>query len=703
MTARPRWLFPLIAVGLVAAACGGTASSTASSGEPQEAAAPTAEAADANDGATSDQEEAVVESDEATDPAPTPTAPAVETSENVVMANELPACGTVATGTTSYQLEGGGAVHDVDVFVPSSFEPDGRLPVVLNWHGLGSEGPEQAGFTAYEALAEAEGFIVVHPTGIPSEGDGRNSWELMQLDGPERDDLAFANALIDDVVASWCGDPRRVYSTGMSNGGLFTSRLVCELSHRLAAAASVAGVTHPDECTPARAVPFIAIHGTADDVVPFDGTVTTSALADPSDPLSVEFFSQVMPDEFAEFAADMGCATEPERSTLADDVIVYDYLGCDDAVPLTFYEVTDGGHTWPGTPFADLVADQLGYTTNTISATADAWAFFEQHQLPPGPTWQQVPGGPDCMCSDGADWSFWVREADPTKVVMYFQGGGACFDATTCNPETGTYKAATGSYDNPTGAGGIFDFENPANPFRDWSFVAVPYCTGDVHIGDNTQDYGDGLVIEHKGYVNGRYALDDLAARFPDATDVVVTGSSAGGVPAPLFAGLISDETSATNIVALADGSGAYADVPQVNAAIGALWGAFANVPDWPVNADLGPGDWSIPGLFVQAGLHDPSIAMARHDHAFDATQESFAVAAGIMGDDLLSLIDDNAAAIEAQGVPVATYVAPGTTHTILGSEEFYTQAVDDVVVSDWVGDLAEGQPVADVHCTDCG
>ena len=320
------------------------------------------------------------------------------------------------------------------------------------------------------------------------------------------------------------------------------------------------------------------------------------------------------------------------------------------------------------------------------------------------PAWVEVDGGPDCQCSDGSDWSFWVREADPSQVVFYFQGGGACFNAATCDPDDGTYKPTTGPDDNPTGAGGIFDFENPANPFADWSFVFVPYCTGDVHIGNATQDYGGGVVIEHNGFVNGSRALEELVGRFGDADTVFVTGSSAGGVPAPLFAGLVADDLSGARVVALADGSGAYADRPVVNAAIGALWGSFSVVPEWPVNADLTPADWSIPGLFVQAGLHNADIVFARHDHAFDGVQESFARAAGLMGDDdLVTLIDGNERQIEDAGVPVAAYVAPGENHTILGTDAVYSQEVDGVGFVDWLDDLADGESAGDVHCDECG
>jgi hypothetical protein len=87
--------------------------------------------------------------------------------------------------------------------------------------------------------------------------------------------------------------------------------------------------------------------------------------------------------------------------------------------------------------------------------------------------------------------------------MFFFQGGGACFSAETCSFSGNTYETSAGIDDDPSRAGGVFDTTNPENPFADWSVVFVPYCTGDVHIGNATTDYGNGLTVQHKGYVNG--------------------------------------------------------------------------------------------------------------------------------------------------------------------------------------------------------
>ena len=156
-----------------------------------------------------------------------PETAASATTQPALAPGVAPACPPLTLGTSETTLTAGGATHPVRIFVASAYAGS-PLPVVLNWHGLGSNGPDQAMYSGYESVAESEGFIVVHPTGVADSVDGPNSWQLFPAPDRERDDLAFAGALIDELVANWCADPGRVYSTGMSNGGFFTAPHVLE-------------------------------------------------------------------------------------------------------------------------------------------------------------------------------------------------------------------------------------------------------------------------------------------------------------------------------------------------------------------------------------------------------------------------------------------------------------------------------------------
>lgn len=295
-------------------------------------------------------------------------------------------CAAVPVGVTEFVLDAGGAEHDVRVYVPTTYDGGSDLPLVMNFHGFGSTGDQQAAFTGYEELAEDEGFIVAHPTAVPSSADeqGRNAWETLTTDDPGKDDFAFTNELLDLLIEDYCVDATRVYATGMSGGGIFTSQLVCEMSDRLAAAVSVAAIHFPTSCDPAQAVPFMAIHGTDDPTVPFDGDLTGTRFE--TEAFAQLLFSTPIPDQFADFAKVLGCDPEGERIQTSTDVFTTTYSGCEDDVPLMFREVVGGGHAWPSSPltepdspFVDQLTALQGYSTFDIDATADGWAFVEQH------------------------------------------------------------------------------------------------------------------------------------------------------------------------------------------------------------------------------------------------------------------------------------------------------------------------------------
>jgi len=321
--------------------------------------------------------------------------------------------------------------------------------------------------------------------------------------------------------------------------------------------------------------------------------------------------------------------------------------------------------------------------------------------------WVALNGGEDCSCADGTDYHYWVREGDPSKLVFYLQGGGACFSQESCS-FTGpgnAYKIDTDislTANNVTEWSGIFDFENPLNPLKDHSFVVALYCTGDLHLGNRTYDYGDGVLVQHNGFVNANTALATAVERFGGATEVVVAGSSAGSASAALYGGLAADLFSEASITVVADASGAYPSDPGINSYIGGLWGTGNVIPDWPVNEGVTIAEYGLPELFIRAGTHAPRARFARYDNAFDSTQEFFAVLAGFDAGSIDQLMYQNEALIEAAGIDQASYMAPGSDHTILFRELLYTQEVEGVAFLDWLTAFLGGTDVDDVACVDC-
>ena len=321
-----------------------------------------------------------------------------------------------------------------------------------------------------------------------------------------------------------------------------------------------------------------------------------------------------------------------------------------------------------------------------------------------GPTaegWTKVLAPASCRCSDGTPYHYWVRPGDPGKVLFFLAGGGACFSAETCAAESATYTVNLEGDGGP-GDGGIFDLDNEANPLADHSMVVVPYCTGDLHLGTTLHDYGGGVEVHHNGYANASTALAATAALFPEATEVVVAGSSAGSAGAAAYGGAAHDVFPDADIAVIADASAAYPGTPAITLAIGSLWGITGSIPLWPETADLPPEAWSLPGLFVTASLHHPEIRFATYNNAFDQVQAQFSALIGQDGSNLVELIDANNRWITDQGVDARHWVAPGTDHTVLGDEQLYTQEVDGSSLIEWLTAFVAGEEGDDVHCTDC-
>ena len=249
---------------------------------------------------------------------------------------------------------------------------------------------------------------------------------------------------------------------------------------------------------------------------------------------------------------------------------------------------------------------------------------------------------------------------------------------------------------------GIFDASRADNPFADYTFVYVPYCTGDVHLGDATTEYSPELTVQHKGWINGTAALTYLAEQFPDAAHVVVVGESAGAIAAPVYGGIVSDLLPGAQITVLADSSGAYPESPELNTRSNEVWGTFETMPAWEVNAGLTAEDWGYQRFWVQAGLHDAAIVMSRFDYAYDAVQTQVMRAAGLDTSDLGATMAANEAAIEQAGVVQHSFTAAGTGHVVVGRNDFYETEVNGVALVEWVTDMIAGEDVADVTCAEC-
>jgi hypothetical protein len=323
--------------------------------------------------------------------------------------------------------------------------------------------------------------------------------------------------------------------------------------------------------------------------------------------------------------------------------------------------------------------------------------------------WEKVVPGGDCHCADGSEFSFWDRRADPSRVVLFLNGGGVCWDTEMCTfassgskGENGYYNWSQETAEEPDRRDGILDLTHAGNPFAGYSFMFVSSCTGDAHLGNVSRKYPSGPTVEHRGYANGSAALGYLAEHYPDAKQVVVIGKTAGSVAAPIYGGLVADRLPHARVVVLGGQSGAWPDNPGFNADIlETRWGAYDAVPGWAVDG-LAARDWGVPRFWTQAARHNPNLVLARFDFAYDP-HAAAEVTPWTGGKTTLDVIDGNEAAIEAAGVILHSYTAPGADHGIFEYEKFYEIAVNGVRLADWVAALVTDAPPADVHCVGCG
>ena len=257
------------------------------------------------------------------------------------------------------------------VYTPGSYPADStkKYPVVLNFHGGGMTMAEQMLYTRMNRTADAEGFIVVYPQGL--QQDWNVGFGTSYADGT--DDVGFVEALLDQLQRDYRVDGSRINATGLSRGGFFCQRLAAELSHRIAAVASVGGpLPHPvlEQQKPRGAtlpVGVMLVHGTADRVVAYDGK--------PGGYLSA-------PESYRYWARRNGASGDGETRRIDADprdgtsATLRQTAGTASAALVT---VHDGGHTWAGAdPFN--VGLPIGPTPQDLDVNAVIWRFLARHR-----------------------------------------------------------------------------------------------------------------------------------------------------------------------------------------------------------------------------------------------------------------------------------------------------------------------------------
>lgn len=259
-------------------------------------------------------------------------------------------------------------------YIPLNVNAAQKLPILISLHGRFGNGGQMMHFADFRPLAEKDKFIIICPDGID------RSWNA-GLNTPAHkkgvDDVKFIDQLITYALNTYHGDAKRVYVTGMSNGGFLASRLACEMPGRIAAIAAVgASMDENMDYLPTKPVPVMYIQGTGDPLVPFDGVAKRNSARRLI--YSHAGILKLWVDADA-------CDEKPVITNLPDNAgdgtsIIKEEYTNKTGVRVIGYTITNGGHTWPGgTQY--LPKGMIGPVSHNLNACEVIWDFFKGYKV----------------------------------------------------------------------------------------------------------------------------------------------------------------------------------------------------------------------------------------------------------------------------------------------------------------------------------
>jgi hypothetical protein len=326
-------------------------------------------------------------------------------------------------------------------------------------------------------------------------------------------------------------------------------------------------------------------------------------------------------------------------------------------------------------------------------------------------TWVDIPGA---KCRDGSGAGFAVsKNAASDKVMIFLEGGGACYNQFTCGANPANFAQSNLAQ---VTTGGLLTRSNAANPVKDWNYVYVPFCTGDVFGGsaENVTVAGVPGVQQFVGYRNIDLFLDRIVPTFPHPSQVLHTGESAGGFGAGLTVELVASKFPPGTKINLLDDSGPAMSTKYATPCLlkgwREIWGfdnsflkaCGADCPD----KDGYSIDWTIhlakkypnSATGIISSNNDPVITLFYGYGANNCGVDPTKVAPSMSGADFDAGLLDFRAQITAKSKQVGTYYIPEAHHTwIKDDTRLYSKTVDGVKLIDWVTDIINGKPAAQV------
>lgn len=327
-----------------------------------------------------------------------------------------------------------------------------------------------------------------------------------------------------------------------------------------------------------------------------------------------------------------------------------------------------------------------------------------------GEGWVTLEPGGETSCALGAEFQFYVRAGDPTRLLVYLQGGGACFDAETCDParQPSPYRPAIWPDFHPSQQGGILALDNPENPFAGHSVVVIPVCTGDAHLGirDATYTLTDAngetreFTVRHRGQINVMTAFDWARANFAAPTEIFMAGSAAGAVGVAFHASMLARHYPAARVTALSDDAASYGRqaVPQITFASWGFPDALRRHSGW----EAFDGSLGVDDFFILAAASAPNLRLFQVDHAYSVVQELYLALMAAEDRDVLNQIRATRKRIAAAVPHVRYFTIGGFTSGVLNYDFLYDYHTDGHRLRDWLAAIAGGEEVVSVDCTEC-
>jgi hypothetical protein len=389
--------------------------------------------------------------------------------------------------------------------------------------------------------------------------------------------------------------------------------------------------------------------------------------------------------------------------------------------------------TCPTTATKDGIEDEIDdlndevVTDTTVSPNVDDTQFTTI--TPTNPT-QYLGTSLQPVCKDGSSpYAFFVKRGSVNKLLMYYQGGGACWDEVTCGGTSLTgYQALCDTTVDPSGSDnpndavnhyGFGDLSNSSNPFKDWNIVFVSYCSCDIHYGDAEQDYdnydGTPIHVVHHGFHNAKVAEKWAREHFVNPEMVFVTGSSAGSYGALFNAPLLEKVWPASQFRVLGDaGNGVITQDFLLNEFPN--WNFSANLPKYipgVIGSFSGDNPTGMVGYIEAVAAYFPNTNWAHYATAFDGGMGGQTGFYHVMVNQsrifdwpnwwesscdwnqlMVQQANDTYGAVAAGTKNYHYYIGTGSRHTMWGSNKVYTDTTGGVqLIVDWINDMLTGGP----------